>query len=42
MVRLGVEPESARALVFARVEWHEVKRLLDNGCPVHLAVEILR
>jgi hypothetical protein len=46
-VELGVESPMAEMLAAdlnlnTRVDWHEVANLLNHGCPVGLAVEIVR
>jgi hypothetical protein len=39
--RLGVTRQAAR--VFAGlVDWHDIARLVDRGCPPWLAIEIVR
>jgi len=38
---LGVPLPDADAIA-DRVDWHEVARLVDKGCPAQLAVRILR
>ena len=41
LVRLGVAPETAAELA-ATIDAHALAALLDRGCPVSLAIEILR
>jgi hypothetical protein len=38
---LGFNELQSRALTISRADWHQAKRLLDNGCPHLEAVDIL-
>lgn len=38
---LGFDELEARALASSGADWHEAKRLLDAGCPLAVALEIL-
>jgi hypothetical protein len=39
--RLGISPLLAKFLAHL-VDWHDVAALVERGCPVDLAVEIVR
>lgn len=39
--RLGV-PASLAELLADRVDWHEIAALMERGCPLGLALEIVR
>jgi hypothetical protein len=39
--RLGVTRQAAR-VVAGFVDWHDIARLVDRGCPPWLAIEIVR
>jgi hypothetical protein len=41
LVRLGFDELRAARLVDAHVDWHEAKKLLEQGCSEERAVEIL-
>jgi hypothetical protein len=41
LVQLGISAIVAQA-VASYVDWHELERLIDRGCPPELALEILR
>ena len=41
LVRLGFDERTAARLVDAHVDWHEAKKLLEQGCSEERAVEIL-
>ncbi len=41
LMRLGV-PGALASVMADRVDWHEVARLVSRGCPVQLALVILR
>lgn len=40
--QLGVAHDVAVDLVNNRVDWHEVDRLVKSGCPLDLAIRIVR
>ena len=40
LIQLGLA-EAAAEVVADRVDWHDVARLVDRGCPAALAVAIL-
>lgn len=37
---LGLRPDDAAQLAHSHVDWHEVKRLLENGCSPELVLRI--
>jgi len=39
---LGLRPERAVQAVDDGIDWHELEALLDRGCRLELAIEILR
>lgn len=41
-VRLGADGDDAVLLVADGVDYHEVEALIDRGCDLELALEILR
>lgn len=41
LAQLGFPEEDAEALALAGVDWHDAAKLIERGCPVHLAVCIL-
>ena len=38
---LGFNIRQRKALITARADWHEAKKLLDAGCPLDIAFDIL-
>ena len=41
LARLGV-PETLAEIYADRVDWHQVARLIQRGCPAGLALRIVR
>ena len=41
LTRLGVPLPLAQAAAVARVDWHQVARLVQRGCPPQLALRIV-
>lgn len=41
LVGLGFEKRDAELLIAASVSWHDAKRLLDRGCPLEVAFNLL-
>jgi len=39
---LGLQPYRAAEAVDDGIDWHELEALLGHGCPLELAIEILR
>jgi len=40
-VRLGFSHGDALVAIDQKIDWHDVERLLERGCPQHLALAIL-
>lgn len=40
-LELGYPRHLAEVLELAHVDWHELARLLEDGCPPQIALEIL-
>lgn len=38
---LGFQPELAALLAIERVDWHEVKTMIDKGCSLNHVIKIL-
>lgn len=41
LVALGFEPYQAKWLAGRGVDWHDAEHLIDKGCSLELAMEIL-
>ena len=41
LTRLGVPLPLAQAAAVNRVDWHQVARLVQHGCPAQLALRII-
>jgi len=39
---LGLQPDGAVQAVDDGIDWHELEALLERGCRLELAIEILR
>ena len=40
-LRLGFSHGDALVAIDQKIDWHDVERLLERGCPQHLALAIL-
>ena len=41
LIRLGI-PEFLAEIYADRIDWHQVARLVQHGCPAQLALHIVR
>ena len=39
--RFGFARDDARGAIEQKIDWHDVERLLERGCPQNLALAIL-
>jgi hypothetical protein len=41
IAELGYQPEIAEVCALADIDWHQLERIVEAGCPLDLAIRIL-